>query len=505
MRKQWDAMPPPDSEPIEKTLAPATEAVGGRLARMPRGHGATLERLRLWLRRVERMLPAIFVACAGPLAIFFAVAIPAFRVPDEVRHFARAEQIGAGGILTWRQNSLSAGGIVDTNIFKLDDLVSGRVDWDGEGRIDFPLLREAQSIAWGGERRFAELHGAGQYPPFHYAPTIIAIWAGKALRLSIAETLLLSRLVNGAVAVGIAALALALMPYGRAAMFAVLALPMTLHQFASASQDAMLIALTAPVVALVARALWARRPLGRGPLIAVALIIAANAMARPPMLAVALVLLVPGLADSRRWPRTGLKIAALVTLAVLAWVIYVSLYTRSLLGDSETLVSPSANLMRLLERPLFFFELISKTWRIGYDNLARQFVGELGAFEVILPTAYHFFMGMILAVGLLAALLERNGPGWRATAIIGAAVLTGIFGILLSLYITWTPVHETYIEGVQGRYFLPLALVLVAAIPAMGTGATLRAILTSFVAATPLVTYAVVPWAVLSRYYISPG
>src|SRR5690606_28828581 len=101
--------------------------------------------------------------------------------------------------------------------------------------------------------------------------------------------------------------------------------------------------------------------------------------------------------------------------------------------------------------------------------------------------------------------LERNGPGWRATAIIGAAVLTGIFGILLSLYITWTPVHETYIEGVQGRYFLPLALLLVAAIPAMGAGATLRAVLTSFVAATPLVTYAVVPWAVLSRYYMSPG
>jgi len=116
----------------------------------------------------------------------------------EVRHFARAEQISTGGLLTWRQNSLGAGGIVDANIYKLDALIKQRVDWAGEERIDAALEREADAIGWGGERRFADMHGIGQYPPFHYLPAVAGIWAGKALGLSIADTLVVSRLFNGA-------------------------------------------------------------------------------------------------------------------------------------------------------------------------------------------------------------------------------------------------------------------------------------------------------------------
>src|SRR5262245_32527993 len=83
-----------------------------------------IERLGLWLRAAERMLPAIYAAAALPLIVFFAFAIPAFRVPDEVRHFARAELISTGTILTRRQGTPGAGGVVDTGIDELDEIIS---------------------------------------------------------------------------------------------------------------------------------------------------------------------------------------------------------------------------------------------------------------------------------------------------------------------------------------------------------------------------------------------
>jgi uncharacterized membrane protein len=317
--------------------------------------------------------------------------------------------------------------------------------------------------------------------------------------------LTLTRLTNAAIAVGFAVIALLLMPYARAALFSVLALPMTLHQFASASQDAMLISLTALVAALAARALHQRRPLRRGELIALCGLIAAVAMSRPPMLAAVLIFLAPGLADNRRWPRTGLLSAAAVSLIVLAWIGYVAIYASNTQGHLQTPVYPLRQLVPLLERPLHFFTLVGETWRISGENLTRHFIGELGWFEVILPAAYYRFMLVVLACALAAALLERSAVRWPARATIGAAVAAGGLGLLLILYLTWTPQGWEYIEGPQGRYFLPLALLLCAGLPALGWGAAPRVVLTCFVAAAPLVTLAVVPWAVIERYYLAPG
>ncbi|BBC81624.1 DUF2142 domain-containing protein [Acetobacter orientalis] len=45
-------------------------------------------------------------------------------------------------------------------------------------------------------------------------------------------------------------------------------------------------------------------------------------------------------------------------------------------------------------------------------------------------------------------------------------ILSTIFGIFTSLYLTWTPVGRPVIEGVQGRYFLPVVM-LVALAPSL--------------------------------------
>lgn len=488
----------------------ATVPPAGRALPAIRTVVGTLRQRCLSLPAIERLLPAIFAAYAIPLTIFFAVALPTFRIYDEYWHFARAEQIGTGGLLTWRQNSPGAGGIVDTNIVRLDALLSTQLDRrrltkrSELHRLDAAQLREVGAIAWGGERRFVDLQGIGPYPPFLYAPAVAAIWVGKGFHLSISSTVTLTRLTNAAVAISAGVIALLLMPYARAALFAVLALPITLHQFASASQDAMLISLTALIGALAARALHARRPLRRAELIGVSVLIGAIAMARPPMLAAALLLLIPGLADSRRWPRTGVLWVAGIALATLAWVGYAATYSSNTVGHLGTPVYPMRQLAALLEQPLRFLTLVGETWRVSGENLTRHFIGELGWFEVILPASYYRFMLAILACALLAGLFERKAARWPASAIIGTAVVAGGLGMLLILYLIWTPQGWTYIEGPQGRYFLPLALLLCAGLPALGAGAIPRALLTCVVAAAPLVTLAVVPWAVIARYYLAP-
>jgi len=46
------------------------------------------------------------------------------------------------------------------------------------------------------------------------------------------------------------------------------------------------------------------------------------------------------------------------------------------------------------------------------------------------------------------------------------AILLAVGAVFFSLYVIWTPVGAPVIDGVQGRYFLPIAPFLAVAFPA---------------------------------------
>ena len=73
------------------------------------------------------------------------------------------------------------------------------------------------------------------------------------------------------------------------------------------------------------------------------------------------------------------------------------------------------------------------------------------------------------------------------------------------LYLTWSPVGGPVVNGVQGRYFLPLAMLLAAAAPMLGTDrlAPLRRLLVLAVALFPAYSLGTALSAVIARFYLS--
>jgi uncharacterized membrane protein len=49
--------------------------------------------------------------------------------------------------------------------------------------------------------------------------------------------------------------------------------------------------------------------------------------------------------------------------------------------------------------------------------------------------------------------------------LMGCAVLGSIFLAQLALYLQWSPVGAPYVFGLQGRYYLPIAILVSALIP----------------------------------------
>jgi hypothetical protein len=386
-------------------------AAGTRLiARMNKAAGA-----------LDRNLHFAFLLIAAPLMLFFALAVPVNQVPDEITHILRAESVRLGTLMGHRIDVANPSG-------QEAPKVRGAAIWVDAGlsdaaffmpantphnplKITAELLTSWHAIPWANHRVERVAENVAPYPPLFYVPAAIAMAASKLAGAPPASAILAARLANTTYYLLLGSLTLALARSGRAALLALLLLPMSLSLGASCSQDGLLIATAALTAALLSRtgpsaperwSWW----LGAGALACVIL-------AKPPYLPLAALLLFPlplrraDLADPAAMrARIGAVLLASVpgvlwAACAAAWVStpflwpmtdaapYVPgpLYT----GDPSLRLwttDPSRQLHILLAHPSLFLTLPlvhfqSSMWLIWF---AATFIGLLGTLTVILPS-----------------------------------------------------------------------------------------------------------------------
>jgi uncharacterized membrane protein len=151
----------------------------------------------------------------------------------------------------------------------------------------------------------------------------------------------------------------------------------------------------------------------------------------------------------------------LVALGALAWWNFEALgiYTPY---RTDVPIDPSAQMHYVLTHPFHFLRLAFLdffTGIFGKDYLLFLVGASLGYHTNL----SHHAMYAIALLTLVVALLEQPPcfPGRRAMAV--AALLSFAGGVLLvgyGLYGSWTPVGADYIEGIHGRYYLPIIALL---------------------------------------------
>ena len=444
---------------------------------------------------VETKLPWLFLIYALPSVIVLSIIMAPFQVADELANIERADQISRG-----RMVSDILGGTIDGSWTVIGTLYQS-MPFHPEVKQTVALAREAGAIRWSGPKDHVNFQATAQYGPFLYLPQAIGVVFGRHAGLSLARTLLAARVINGFAACVIGFLALSICKRGRALTFATLLLPMTLSQFSSASQDALLISLSILAVAMASRALCRNRPAGAAEFAVFAFIVVATTLARPPQFALAF--LAPAFLGRRDpdWGSKGL-IAAVVVVAVICWM--------RILSDLTPPVSPNYSLsgqtQRLLADPLILPAVMMNYFANHAVWLSETVIGYLGWTDTPMPTWYY-----LTAIGALvmATIAPNNhdhdhnrGPILWAGAL---ALLT--FGALLTavslaLYITWTPVGGVTILGMQGRYFLPVLPLLAWVVPEYGPRLDRMLAPTWYgVLLFPLISLAVTPVIIMERYY----
>ena len=402
--------------------------------------------------RGRRILALLYFVLALPCALSFSVVTPLFDAADEGAHLFRAIQVGQGGVLATRDAAGRIGGIVPLGAIEASALIN-RYHGNRKLRFDRRTLAPYRALAWRGSSRMFSFANTAIYPPVFYGPAAFAIDLGRLVRLPVMTSFRLARAANAVTATGLAALAIMLAEFGAPLMVAILALPMTLSLFGSASQDAILIACAALAASVLTRQAAFRSCGWRG-WVSSGLLLGAIAAARAPYtpLACLPVLIAWRRADRRRGLAAGAIAAAVSSLWLACSVMPLSAATRAGGG-----LLTGAQAHWALRHPIDTARIVAASL---YDDRLirlREFIGVLGWLDIILKTSAYRICEWALLIGLLATLA---GPAAHAMPRfrIALLLLAVVVGIEFALYLSWSTTGAPRVDGVQGRYFLPVAL-----------------------------------------------
>lgn len=313
--------------------------------------------------------------------------------------------------------------------------------------------------------------GAAVYPPIAYIPQGLALGSARALHLPMGLAYGLARVVTLVTSAAVLYAAFQLVTPSPLQL-ALLTLPMSLFQLASAALDGFSTSMAVLAISLY-QALSEAQPRHRTSL-HVCLVLCILVVV-PARLHLWPLLILPFI-SSRKLKQSWAWFTSLACLStVLIWVARVSRSTVDLRRaqlSTDTFqtaihaLSHPSELIALLVRTLTNQELQS--------FYVRSFIGVLGWLHLPLepPQAYKMLALMLAVCTVLTVIWTRQQP-WRRLLkqtrwlLVGMAMLSAL-SVFLLLLVSWTPdpTRAQLIEGVQGRYFLVPALMVAMALAA---------------------------------------
>lgn len=447
----------------------------------------------------ERHLPTFVFAVAAVFSALFAILTPPLQVPDEMQHFARAYQIAEGHIATFATSG-TAGAILPSALPEMTEHFLGTRMLHTSRPIPTAGLRAIwayRGVKLEPQRReFVPFSLTVMYPPSAYLPQAAGIAVAKALGAGPLWLLTAGRLANGFAAALLLALAVRITPIGKLAFAVSGLLPMALFEFGSTAVDAPLIssAFLFAAITLEARQVgWSNQRF------AIALACALIFFVAKPVYAPLLLMAVPPRMDGTRGWRFQAILLVVALVCGAAWFRYA--------GPSFTVPRLGANVPAqrdfVLHHPLAYLSVLARTVEVWWQFYWQSLVGILGWLNVPLPG----FVYTLAAVGLLLSVVGMPPTGRRQPLWLSAwdlALAAGAFALIItSLYVYWTPPHQAFAEGVQGRYLFPMLPMICAALVSLSPlpiNAVWRQRVGVAVCGIILVDAAVTLWTVLQAY-----
>ena len=411
----------------------------------------------------DKTVAMLCILLGSLAALVLTLVTPPLQTPDEHQHFARAYQVSDGSAALVQ--GADAGAVLPASILELTDRFLGGRQLHSARLVPASPLGATlayRAAALEPERRaFAAFSTTVLYPPVSYWPQAGAIALVRAAGGGPLAMLFGSRAATVVATTLLVLAANALLRRGNLIIAFVFTLPMTLFVCASAAPDGFVLGAVLVYLAIVARVREDGGWTGWG--FAAAVLCAAFFSVVKPVYGPLLLLPAFAMVEGARRGRAVAAQAALigiVALCLLGW----GRQTRGLFVPPQATSDIPGQIAFILANPAAFIRALIGTMVYQFPSVYRSAVGYLGWLNVPLP----LFAYAVPVISAALIFLARPGPArpssGRETALwllltAGSATL-----VYVAMYVYWTRVGLDYVQGVQGRYMLPLVPVAMLAV-----------------------------------------
>jgi len=345
---------------------------------------------------------------------------------------------------------------VPASLQKIANVLTDDIPGHPDRKFRFDDLRATFRVPLNPETEFAApCGGPALYTPVPYIAEAGAIAVGRISMLPGVVLFYLARFVNLLISLAVLLVAYTIAPFFRSVIAIVAMLPMALFLRSSCSPDAIILSLAAVTLAAALRLAFSpdrddTRRYTLVFLIAGFLLVLTKAVYFPLPFVVFIA------ARTRaRWSLVCATTIVTIAAAAISLAAARSVYTPL---RPDAAVDALGQMDYVKSHPVTVAKIILKDYVIHAPRYAAHLIGRLGWLDTPIPP---FFL-LLFAVLLLGAACTDGDSLVKITVAQRLYVLALISTVLLlvaiSQYLLWTPFGAHDVEGIQGRYFLPVAL-----------------------------------------------
>ncbi len=395
----------------------------------------------------RKKLSKIFLSFAIPVGMMYIFFLLPYKVPDESSHVYRAYNISKLNI------------IVDTNIQREKIPIDMQDVEKINSYSDMYGMLHKHTNFYSDE---VEVFNTFQtYAPIVYAIPSIAFLIGRMVNLNIIVTIIFARLLNFVLFLILGYFSIKKIPFGKIILFLYLFIPMVMQQATSVSADCFINSFAIMFLAYTLHIKFDNIDFNKKRKIILAILAFCISFTKHiyfPIVFVSVILLF----DKRFRKNDKIYICSImiaVTLIAVLWFLFTNIYVDVREYILQNNVNSMEQLKYILKNPIEFLVTVFRTVFYRGPRYLYEFLGnKLGVLDIKLN---NYILSFYLLLLVISPFIERNKYSFSKLEKLWVIVIfIGIyFLVLLGLYMGWTSVGNDIIDGVQGRYFIPIMII----------------------------------------------
>ena len=404
-------------------------------------------------------LERLFVLIALIFGLLYVFILPPFQSVDEGIHFFRTYQISEGKFLAKKIDG-KVGDEIPSSLSDFYDMYTPFIKNIDKKTNLAQMKNNFQLQVNDREREFTQFTNTALYSPVCYISQLPGVVAGKLAKLSLGGIYYLGRLSNLIAYCLLVFFALRITPFFKCPMFLLALMPMSLSLAGAYTCDVAVLGLNFLWMAVILKTMTLPQTVKftNKWIITLAVLGVLIALSKSYILLLPLIfLLPPKLFNTKK----DYFISVLGILAVaFAGLAYWSFCIKGLSLDMNDSFANSAMQMEFIKtHPLAYILVLIKTFFVKTPRLLITMIGVLGWQDTKLDWITYIAYPVLIYFAVRADNFDFKLEKWQKV-LIGAVLIAGTVITYTSLYIMWSPVGNSVVLGLNGKYFIPLMLPL---------------------------------------------